>query len=259
MKKLTKADYFAYIGAAAYLIMFIHTLITMASYITSFSFLTYIIRLIIEAIAYAAIAIMLISKKRSKILLIFLGIFAVLFVISGFSVLFYGNFISNFISIFGMASAVFLFIFVLKNFTQPPEKSVGFNTIWFLPAAFKIVSLALSAFTAQSTYSFFDLVYLLVPIIGLFFLCYWIKAETDKLAAASAGDEFDSVPKKMSEKDFKIIFVILFFTVALIIAAVMPKSSSSKRKWSDLSDQEKQNAKWAYEAQQAINDINENK
>ena len=52
---------------------------------------------------------------------------------------------------------------------------------------------------------------------------------------------------------------VILFSVILVIVLIIggacsdSGSSSSGRKWSDLSDVEKANAKWAYEAQQAIN------
>ena len=47
--------------------------------------------------------------------------------------------------------------------------------------------------------------------------------------------------------------VVVVIIVALVAACSGGSGSSSGRKWSDLSDVEKANAKWAYNAQQAIN------
>ena len=47
----------------------------------------------------------------------------------------------------------------------------------------------------------------------------------------------------------------IMVTVVLIVASMLAacsSSSSSGKKWGDLSDVEKANAKWAYQAQQAI-------
>ena len=56
----------------------------------------------------------------------------------------------------------------------------------------------------------------------------------------------------------KTIGQIIVFVIALIIAAVLfvmcssPSDSSSGRKWSDLSEIEKENARWAYDVQQGL-------
>lgn len=47
----------------------------------------------------------------------------------------------------------------------------------------------------------------------------------------------------------------IMVTVVLMVASMLAacsSSSSSGKKWGDLSDVEKANAKWAYQAQQAI-------
>ena len=51
-----------------------------------------------------------------------------------------------------------------------------------------------------------------------------------------------------------LITIIVVFGLLLggIASCSDSSSSSSGRKWSDLSEVEKQNAKWAYEAKQAI-------
>lgn len=53
--------------------------------------------------------------------------------------------------------------------------------------------------------------------------------------------------------------VVAFITVILVATAILVscssgtgKSSSKRKTWEDLNDQEKANARWAYEAQQAI-------
>ena len=56
-----------------------------------------------------------------------------------------------------------------------------------------------------------------------------------------------------SIKQWVIGGVLFVIVVALAASCGSSSSSSSGRKWSDLSDVEKQNAKWAYEAQKYIN------
>ena len=48
-----------------------------------------------------------------------------------------------------------------------------------------------------------------------------------------------------------VIFALFMFFVVLLITAMCSSGgdSGSKRKWSDLSETEKDNARWAYEAQ----------
>lgn len=50
-----------------------------------------------------------------------------------------------------------------------------------------------------------------------------------------------------------IAFIVIFLFIFLLLGSCDSGSSSSGRKWSDLSDQEKANAKWAYNVQQYIN------
>lgn len=68
-------------------------------------------------------------------------------------------------------------------------------------------------------------------------------------------------PQKEPQKEKKsfteyIIAIVAFILVAVIYFATCGDSgsSSSGKKWGDLSDQEKDNARWAYHAQQAIDD-----
>ncbi|MBP3938903.1 MAG: hypothetical protein IK955_05800 [Clostridia bacterium] len=68
-------------------------------------------------------------------------------------------------------------------------------------------------------------------------------------------------PQKEPQKDKKSIKETILGIVALIVAAVIffatcggSGSNKSGKKWSDLSDQEKDNARWAYEAQKAIDE-----
>lgn len=51
------------------------------------------------------------------------------------------------------------------------------------------------------------------------------------------------------------IAIAITILLAIFILAMCSSGGSSKsgRKWSDLSDQEKENARWAYYAQQAAN------
>lgn len=50
----------------------------------------------------------------------------------------------------------------------------------------------------------------------------------------------------------KVVCLFMAFLLALSLCACGGSRSSSTRKWSDLSPVEKENARWAYEAQQAI-------
>ena len=50
----------------------------------------------------------------------------------------------------------------------------------------------------------------------------------------------------------KVVCLFMAFLLALSLCACGGSRSSSTRKWSDLSPIEKENARWAYEAQQAI-------
>lgn len=56
-----------------------------------------------------------------------------------------------------------------------------------------------------------------------------------------------------SDKIAKII-IALVVLIGLLMAMAEGGGSSSGKKWGDLNDQEKANAKWAYYAQQAINE-----
>ena len=53
-----------------------------------------------------------------------------------------------------------------------------------------------------------------------------------------------------------IVFVVAIIAIIAMIFSGGSDSSSSKRSWSDLSDVEKDNARWAYEVKQAIDSYN---
>lgn len=60
----------------------------------------------------------------------------------------------------------------------------------------------------------------------------------------------------MSGKN-KLIFAVVVCVIVVLFAACTSScggSSSSGTSWSDLSDVEKENARWAYQAQQAIDE-----
>ena len=58
----------------------------------------------------------------------------------------------------------------------------------------------------------------------------------------------------MNGKGYLIVFIVMVILLGAGVASCSDSpSSSSGKKWSELSDVEKANAKWAYEAQQAIN------
>ncbi|MBE6802696.1 MAG: hypothetical protein E7530_07405 [Ruminococcaceae bacterium] len=65
-------------------------------------------------------------------------------------------------------------------------------------------------------------------------------------------------PQKEPQKKKKSFAEYIIAAVAFILVAVLyfvtcgDSGSSSGKKWSDLSDREKDNARWAYHAQQAI-------
>lgn len=53
------------------------------------------------------------------------------------------------------------------------------------------------------------------------------------------------------------LIITFFLIICMFIAAFSGGgSSSSGKSWGDLNDQERANAKWAYEAQQAIDNMN---
>ena len=56
----------------------------------------------------------------------------------------------------------------------------------------------------------------------------------------------------MNNKGEFIIGIIAFLIAAAIFGSSGSNSSSTGRKWSDLSETEKQNARWAYEVSQAL-------
>lgn len=60
----------------------------------------------------------------------------------------------------------------------------------------------------------------------------------------------------MSEKLKEIIIALVIIVILFLIIPGSGGSSSSGRKWSDLNEQEKDNARWAYYAQQAIDERN---
>ena len=53
-------------------------------------------------------------------------------------------------------------------------------------------------------------------------------------------------------KQWGIMAVVVLIVASLLVACGGRSSSSSGKKWSDLSDVEKANAKWAYQVQQGI-------
>lgn len=55
-------------------------------------------------------------------------------------------------------------------------------------------------------------------------------------------------------KQWGVLAIVFILAAALVASCSGGSSSSSGKKWSDLSDVEKENARWAYEAQQAIDD-----
>ena len=59
--------------------------------------------------------------------------------------------------------------------------------------------------------------------------------------------------KKVKAHFLRIIASVLAIAALLSAYGCSGTGSSSGKKWSDLSPQEQANAKWAYEAQQAIN------
>lgn len=50
-----------------------------------------------------------------------------------------------------------------------------------------------------------------------------------------------------------IIIILFVLMIGAMFSGGGSSSSSSSRKWSDLSEREKENARWAYEVQQEIN------
>ena len=59
--------------------------------------------------------------------------------------------------------------------------------------------------------------------------------------------------EKRGAKMKKAFIISMLLTMVLSLAACVGGGSSSDRSWSDLSETEKANARWAYEVQQGLN------
>lgn len=61
-------------------------------------------------------------------------------------------------------------------------------------------------------------------------------------------------PKKKKFSEYAIGIVAFILIAVIYFATCGDSGGSSGKKWSDLNEREKENARWAYHAQQAIED-----
>lgn len=97
----------------------------------------------------------------------------------------------------------------------------------------------------------------LVPIVG-FFASIFIGTKIEDLLLKNVNDEnIKNARKKISHKISVTLLVLLcvVLPITLFVWGVNSDnvhSTSNKSEWSSMSEQEKDNARWAYEVQQGL-------
>lgn len=132
--------------------------------------------------------------------------------------------------------SVFLTIITLVELSRPPESYMDDN-------------------------SFFSMM-LVFSLCGSVFFGFSLKPSIKQIVAinkelATRSDYQKEKQTESSNIRWYVVAAAIFVGIVLLISAVgegCSSSGSSGRKWSDLSDVEKDNARWAYYAQQAIDD-----
>lgn len=145
------------------------------------------------------------------------------------------------------------------------EAALSKRNRWFVPGILAIVSYVISligsmaalgvfahpeaiGLVLSSTFVSVSGILSILSIVGVFLVCFGLRPPTDPAALEKL------VSEKKPSKAGGVVGLIIIVVIIVVICYACPGSSSSsgKRKWSDLSDREKDNARWAYEVQQLI-------